>query len=151
MSSSECPICFDHFPASVLARHASGCAGKSEVKESPKRRREDKEDKEVTSTPDEKRSRKEQGASSASVRSNVPLAEEMRPRELYDLLGQDEVTGPRSALRSLVESGRVPSLVLWGPPGCGKTSLANVLAQGCKRRADTRCVAHHWPLRIGHR
>jgi putative ATPase len=52
----------------------------------------------------------------------------MRPRELDDVLGQDALVAEGAALRSLAESGSLPSLILWGPPGCGKTTLARVLA-----------------------
>lgn len=58
-----------------------------------------------------------------------PLADRMRPESLDEVVGQTEVTGPGGLLREMVEAGRVPSLIFWGPPGCGKTTLANVLAQ----------------------
>ena len=57
-----------------------------------------------------------------------PLAERMRPRRLEELLGQDRLLASGSALRRSVESGRLYSMVLWGPPGCGKTTLARMLA-----------------------
>src|SRR3546814_11798757 len=53
-----------------------------------------------------------------------PLAERMRPRTLDEMVGQRRLLAPGSALRRSVESGRVHSMVLWGPPGCGKTTLA---------------------------
>jgi putative ATPase len=53
----------------------------------------------------------------------------MRPRNLNELLGQEDIIGPGTLLRKAVESGKVPSLILWGPPGSGKTSLAMLLAQ----------------------
>jgi putative ATPase len=58
-----------------------------------------------------------------------PLAERMRPRMLDEMVGQRRLLSPGSALRRAVESGHVHSMVLWGPPGCGKTTLALLLAK----------------------
>jgi putative ATPase len=58
----------------------------------------------------------------------APLADRMRPHQLEEILGQDHLLGAGTALRSLVDAGELPSLILWGPPGCGKTTLARVLA-----------------------
>ena len=66
-----------------------------------------------------------------------PLAERMRPHMLDDMVGQRRLLAPGSALRRAVESGRVHSMILWGPPGCGKTTLALLLA----RYADAEFVA----------
>jgi putative ATPase len=60
--------------------------------------------------------------------AHAPLAERMRPRTLDEVIGQDQLLGAGAALRSLAESGSLPSLILWGPPGCGKTTLARLLA-----------------------
>ncbi|MEW6218132.1 MAG: replication-associated recombination protein A [Thermodesulfobacteriota bacterium] len=57
------------------------------------------------------------------------LAERMRPRDLADLVGQEHLLGPNRILGRLVTSRQLPSLLLWGPPGCGKTTLALLLAQ----------------------
>ncbi len=57
-----------------------------------------------------------------------PLAERMRPRSLDEMVGQRRLLAPGSALRRAVEAGRVHSMILWGPPGCGKTTLALLLA-----------------------
>lgn len=57
-----------------------------------------------------------------------PLPEQLRPQALGDIVGQDHLTGPDGVLTRMVASGRLPSLILWGPPGCGKTSIARLLA-----------------------
>ena len=58
-----------------------------------------------------------------------PLAERMRPRTIDEMVGQRRLLAPGTALRRSIESGRVHSMVLWGPPGCGKTTLALLLAK----------------------
>lgn len=57
-----------------------------------------------------------------------PLADRMRPERLEELAGQPHVTGPDSLLRSALEKGTLFSMILWGPPGCGKTTLARILS-----------------------
>ncbi len=63
------------------------------------------------------------------VDARAPLADRMRPRNFDEMIGQEDVVGPGSALRGMVEAGELPSLILWGPPGSGKTTLAWLLAE----------------------
>jgi putative ATPase len=58
----------------------------------------------------------------------TPLAERMRPVDLDEVIGQEALVGPAGVLRRLAERGDLPSIILWGPPGCGKTTLARLLA-----------------------
>jgi putative ATPase len=64
---------------------------------------------------------------------NQPLAERMRPRDLDDFCGQEHLVGKNSVLRKVIESGNIPSFILWGPPGVGKTTLAGIIANKLKR------------------
>ena len=59
----------------------------------------------------------------------APLADRMRPRSLDEVVGQQQLVGPHGVLRSLLERSELPSMVLWGPPGSGKTTLARLLAE----------------------
>lgn len=68
---------------------------------------------------------------------NRPLAERMRPQRLSDLVGQEHLTGERGVISLAVKQGRVPSMILWGPPGVGKTTIANIIANEVKAPFQT--------------
>jgi putative ATPase len=61
--------------------------------------------------------------------ASKPLPERLRPRRFEEFVGQEHVLGPASALRRAIEADQVPSLILWGPPGTGKTTLAHIVAE----------------------
>ena len=60
--------------------------------------------------------------------SKIPLAERLRPKKLEELMGQKHLTGAGSILKTAIENGKIPSMILWGPPGVGKTTVANIIA-----------------------
>ncbi len=61
--------------------------------------------------------------------ANQPLAERMRPRTLDEFIGQERLLGPGKPLRAQIESDNIGSMIFWGPPGCGKTTLARLIAR----------------------
>jgi len=64
--------------------------------------------------------------------ATTPLAERMRPSKLDELVGQEHLTGEGSILRTAIETGNIPSMIFWGPPGVGKTTIANIIAHTLK-------------------
>ncbi|MDD4776999.1 MAG: replication-associated recombination protein A [Fermentimonas sp.] len=63
---------------------------------------------------------------------SAPLAERLRPQSLDEFIGQEHLVGKGAVLRRMIESGRIPSIIFWGPPGVGKTTLANIIANTIK-------------------
>ncbi len=66
------------------------------------------------------------------IDSKIPLAERLRPASLSELIGQEHLVGEKGILRTVIASGSLPSMILWGPPGVGKTTIANIIANEVK-------------------
>ena len=71
------------------------------------------------------------------MQTNIPLAERLRPQSLDDYVGQAHLVGGGGVFRRFLETGNVPSFILWGPPGVGKTTLARLVATALDRKFFT--------------
>ncbi len=66
--------------------------------------------------------------------TNIPLAEKVRPAKLEDIIGQEKILGENKQLRTMIENDDFSSFILWGPPGCGKTTIARFIQAQTKNR-----------------
>ncbi len=66
-------------------------------------------------------------------KKNAPLADRVRPEQTKEFFGQDDILGEGKFLRNAIDSGNIPSVIFWGPPGTGKTTLANIIAKKCDK------------------
>ncbi|CAG9784259.1 unnamed protein product [Diatraea saccharalis] len=152
----SCPVCCREFKRDIIEEHVNKCiflntpedsvskrVNTSSVTTSPKRRKLNS-----TSNGPIKRESESYEAEKSSKHTavlnkkneKIPLAEHMRPVELADLVGHMDSFGPGTMLRAMLEQDKIPNMILWGPPGCGKTSLANVIANICKKSKTMRFV-----------
>ena len=71
---------------------------------------------------------------SGAPAGDAPLADRLRPQSLAEVVGQEHLTGPDGAIGRMVAAGKLASMILWGPPGTGKTSIARLLADAVGMR-----------------
>nr|XP_018901971.1 PREDICTED: ATPase WRNIP1-like [Bemisia tabaci] len=147
MSSMECPVCGKTFESSLIQNHVNKCIFlnlEDGEEKSPKRTVNQRGDSEsapkkmkldtLNSPPTPKVIPSNSSASSSSLKKpdiKSPLAEILRPVSFEEYVGQEHVLGEDKMLRLLMNQNEIPSLILWGPPGCGKTSLAHVINKTC--------------------
>ncbi|KAE9044705.1 ATPase [Phytophthora rubi] len=152
MAATECPICSRHVRPENLALHVEACLTKQEQPKTlfrspspstkskspmssrtPNRSPSSLPPSQNNGSPSPSAQKKRKRSTPEDV-SAVPLAERMRPKYLNDLVGQEELLAPGKLLATLIQADRVPNMILWGPPGCGKTTLAHVISKktGCK-------------------
>src|SRR6478752_6446710 len=63
--------------------------------------------------------------------NNIPLAERLRPQSLHEVIGQRHLIGPGKPLSRMIDKGQLYSMIFWGPPGTGKTTISHILARSC--------------------
>jgi putative ATPase len=68
------------------------------------------------------------------LNQNIPLAEKLRPKTLDEVLGQEHLTGKNGTIRKMLENDTLNSLIFWGPPGTGKTTLAEIISENSGRK-----------------
>ena len=82
--------------------------------------------------------------------ANIPLAERLRPRTIDEYIGQEHLVGANGVFRKFLETGNLPSFILWGPPGVGKTTLAQQLAESLHvAYLDTGAMFRCLALKLG--
>uniref|UniRef100_A0A1Y1KPP1 AAA+ ATPase domain-containing protein n=1 Tax=Photinus pyralis TaxID=7054 RepID=A0A1Y1KPP1_PHOPY len=135
-----CPICFKDFQLTELESHVNKCIflNSSDANGNPKKKRSISPpastfpSQSSSSASPVKKQRNRSPNADKAMSFVTPLAKQVQPRSLDDFFGQNHVLGKDTVLRSLLAKREIPNMILWGPPGCGKTSLANVVQEICK-------------------
>lgn len=155
---TTCPVCSKDFPTKEIEIHVNKCLflNTGEPESSPSTSS-SKRPNSLIDEPTPKRVKVDESCTTlqvlnpkdgedlpkskkVSITSGIPLAEQVRPDCLDEYVGQDHVLGGDKILRMLLDKHDIPSMILWGPPGCGKTTLAHVISSRSKLRQGTRFV-----------
>ncbi|XP_018336143.1 ATPase WRNIP1 [Agrilus planipennis] len=150
-----CPICFKKFAMGIIEEHVNKCIFLNSNENTLKRKRNlllSSETSNVSVSSHEpcassltdnlecknqqSNSLMEKSISSVTVKAklcinNVPLAKKIKPKHLEDFYGQNHVLGKNTSLYHLLQNKEIPNMILWGPPGCGKTCLAGIINEIC--------------------
>lgn len=146
----ECPICFKRFSSDFVQLHAQNCKGSSDAGPAAKKPRISTTHAMISpwknsvhtkapsiATPSKTQIIHDKNSTDSSKEFHfVPLAEKCRPMTMDKYVGQEQVTTHGSVLNELLQNSTIPSMILWGPPGCGKTTLANVIATKSRTIGD---------------
>uniref|UniRef100_A0A3Q0SLC2 WRN helicase interacting protein 1 n=1 Tax=Amphilophus citrinellus TaxID=61819 RepID=A0A3Q0SLC2_AMPCI len=153
--SVQCPVCFKDFTPATINGHLDICLLKGLTDHSPSTADESGPPVKKSRTGTEASPVIQQPAPVSNGQSlktakhlsprtlfttDKPLAEVLRPDTLEEYFGQSKVVGQQTLFRSLLDSQEIPSLILWGPPGCGKTTLAHIIASNSKKKGTARFV-----------
>lgn len=153
--NQDCPICKKQFAASSIEVHVNKCIFLNSAEDQCKRKRSvspilNREMSQSFTSPKNELKGKKYPRTTQSDCTNtshtnaqskidpdftfaIPLATLVQPKFLQDFFGQSHILGKETVLRMLLEKSQVPNMILWGPPGCGKTSLANIVHEICKK------------------
>ncbi|KAL4712998.1 hypothetical protein ACJJTC_012068 [Scirpophaga incertulas] len=154
--SISCPVCNRTFNKRVIEEHVNKCLFLKTPEQNCNKRHMEAQESSLHSFKRTKvespvlhtkiKNRKVVKPSNNSIETSnntmkcVPLAEKIRPALMDDIIGHNECFGPGTLIRSLIDQNNIPNMILWGPPGCGKTSLANVIGNICKKSKSLRFV-----------
>lgn len=134
----ECPVCFKKFILSEIQYHVNKCLFLTTCNDErlwSQRKRKRSPSPQSTNT-DKYNSNDDSSVNTTNFKFQVPLTKQLQPKSLKEFFGQDQVLGKNTFLRSLLEENSIPNIILWGPPGCGKTSLANVMCEICNNNKE---------------
>ncbi|XP_045476128.1 ATPase WRNIP1-like [Harmonia axyridis] len=130
-AEQNCPICSKSFPAGEIEAHANKCIFLNS--DTPKRKRSVSPS---DSTYSHHRHERKKSPALNGDPSNIPLTKQVIPRKIEDFIGQSHVLGDSTILHVLLKKGDIPNMIIWGPPGSGKTSLASIIKHICRSEPE---------------
>ncbi|XP_044733460.1 ATPase WRNIP1-like [Chrysoperla carnea] len=149
-SNISCPVCDKKFPKTEIDKHIDKCLFLNSSTITPtqkpkpvasifsKRPNKDNGEESPSKKIKTDNNKNEQIKSSSKNLStpSIPLAEKVRPTSLDEYVGQEHLTGEGKLLKTLLNRLDIPSMILWGPPGCGKTTIASIISKKCKENSQ---------------